>query len=341
MSAVNHRLRKNLKLLGLFTLIGGAIGLGYSHIVGGQAMYGFIIGCAIVAGVFAFELLFVQQPVGVRIRKLPLPLFITVSSLVWALIIALCLQAIPLLMGEVEAYGQTYQASTFEQDMVFALVVAFVINTMLRIRSLVGGRVLLNFLLGRYYRPVREQRIFLFLDLADSTTMAEELGDLQVQALIGRFFFDIAQPIAEFGGETHRYIGDAIVVTWPISEGRKNAACLNCVFEIQDLIERRSSGYQTDYGLVPRFRAGMHCGSIVASEIGDDKREIVYFGDTINTTARLQALCKEKKSNFLVSGELLALVELPNGTEKSDIGKVRLRGKKEELAVFSLTRNSE
>src|SRR3546814_12401672 len=48
--------------------------------------------------------------------------------------------------------------------------------------------------------------------------------------------------------------------------------------------------YQQEFGLVPGFRAGLHGGSIVAGECGDDKREIVYFGDTINTAARIQEI---------------------------------------------------
>ncbi len=62
--------------------------------------------------------------------------------------------------------------------------------------------------------------------------------------------------------------------------------------------------------MVSEFRIGMHGGSVVASEVGDDKREIVYFGDTINTAARLEQMCKQLKRAFLVSGELLSRMSL-------------------------------
>lgn len=35
---------------------------------------------------------------------------------------------------------------------------------------------MLNLLLGRYHRPVAEERIFMFLDLNDSTAIAAALG---------------------------------------------------------------------------------------------------------------------------------------------------------------------
>jgi adenylate cyclase len=35
-------------------------------------------------------------------------------------------------------------------------------------------------------------------------------------------------------------------------------------------------------------RAGLHCGPVVIGEMGSLKKEIVFLGDTVNTTARIQ-----------------------------------------------------
>ena len=336
--ALAHHNRRRIYIWAISTLVGGAIGIMYSLLVGGQPKFAFPIGCAIVGGVMGFELLFVQQPVGAWLRGLPLLAFMTISTLLWTVIIAVSLQIVPLLLGLEEAYGETYQASTFQQDMVFSLAVAFAMNAVLRIRSLVGGRVLINFLLGRYHRPLREQRVFLFLDLADSTRLSEELGDVRVQSLIGQFFFDIARPIAEHGGETHRYIGDEIVVTWPFALATKDAQCLECVFDIQDLIADQSPCYEAEFGVVPQFRTGMHGGPVVVSEVGDDKREIVYFGDTVNTAARLQSLCKEMERDFLISGDLLTAIMIPPDAKAQYMGEVELRGKAKSLDVYAMSR---
>ncbi len=74
--------------------------------------------------------------------------------------------------------------------------------------------------------------------------LSEKLGDIRVQSLIGRFFFDIARPISEYEGETHRYIGDEILVAWPLEEAIREARCIRCVFAIQDL---RRSGAHISY----------------------------------------------------------------------------------------------
>jgi len=195
----------------------------------------------------------------------------------------------------------------------------------------------MRFLFGRYHRPKRESRVFIFLDLADSTQLAEQLGDLEVQSLISRFFFDIAQPVNRHRGETHRYIGDEVVITWPLEKAIENARCIRCVLDIQTTMQKRADWYQRKFGLVPRFRIGMHGGPIVASEIGDHKREIVYFGDTINTAARLCSACKELGTDILISQSLTEQITLPGQTTISEGRKIHLAGKSEPVEVVSIT----
>ena len=68
---------------------------------------------------------------------------------------------------------------------------------------------------------------------------------------------------------------------------------LDCFFAVRDRIEDRGESYRYEFGSVPRFRAGLHAGPVVISECGDSRRQIAYFGDTMNVTARLQEHCKE------------------------------------------------
>jgi adenylate cyclase len=110
------------------------------------------------------------------------------------------------------------------------------------------------------------------------------------------------------------------------------------VFAIQDLIAARAAAYNTEFGVVPEFRIGMHGGSVVAGEVGDDKREIVYFGDTINTAARLEQMCKQLKRAFLVSGELLNMMSLSSDVLTEELGTMELRGKEQLVRILSLSR---
>jgi adenylate cyclase len=335
--AITQRTKRHLRACLVTGLIASGVGLGYARIIGGTDSIGVTIGFSIGLSLSAFELFYVQGQYGARLRGLPLPLYVLITTLCWAIILCVLLMSVPYLM-QGYTYGARYTASTFRQDFLFALAVSLVFNSGLRLRALVGGRVLLNFLLGRYNRPVREERVFMFLDLADSTPLAEKMGDLAVQSLIGRFFFDIARPIAEHHGETHRYIGDEVVVTWPLEDVLHEADCVRCVFDIQALIKDKAGAYEAEFGVVPEFRIGIHGGSVVAGEVGDEKREIVYFGDTINTAARLQSLCKDFSCNVLISRSLLDKMHLPHDVEVEELGSVEVRGKAERLDVCTMFR---
>lgn len=203
---------------------------------------------------------------------------------------------------------------------------------------LVGPRVLGNFLLGRYHTPLKEERIFLFLDIADSTKLAEQLGDVEAQKRISRFFFDIAAPITQCGGETHRYIGDEIVVTWPLGDKQANARCLNCVFAIKAVAAKRRDNRLKEQEHPIEFRIGLHGGPVVASEVGDDKREIVYFGDTVNTAARIEQQCKPLGQNLLISKDLLERIALPERLESRPLGAVTLSGKADPMSLYTIVK---
>src|SRR5947209_14214549 len=116
--------------------------------------------------------------------------------------------------------------------------ISLFVGAIFAFRRMIGGRVLGSFLLGTYHRPRREQRIIMFLDIADSTALAEQLGEVRVHDLITRFFFDIDQPIADYDGEVHAYVGDQVIVSWPLrAEAARNARWLHCFFAAQDRID--------------------------------------------------------------------------------------------------------
>jgi len=215
------------------------------------------------------------------------------------------------------------------------LSVALLLTTAQVVR-ITGGRVLLKFILGKYHQPVREQRIFMFLDLVGSTPLAERLGDIGVQTLLTRFFFDITEPILEFGGEIHRYVGDQVIIIWPYTGAKNVIAAVRCYFAIAEKIRLLAPEYERDFDAVPEFKAGLHGGPVVISECGDFKQEIVYFGDTINTAARIEQQCKSLESRFLVSGELLAATELPDPYQAVSKGVVQLRGRAHETELFEI-----
>jgi class 3 adenylate cyclase len=271
------------------------------------------------------------------VRRWPLVVEIVVQSVVMAIVVATVAMGL-----QAALYGNrtstTWLIDDFPRIVGVAFAMSVVIGAVFELTRLVGSRILLNFILGRYRRPTREQRVLLFLDIAGSTSLAESMGELRMHQLLTRFFFDIDEAILAHGGEVHAYVGDEVIVTWRLGAKRSERRYLDCFFAIQDRIAEKAASYRREFGLVPNFRAGMHAGPVVISECGDSRRQIAYFGDTMNVTARLQEHCKEVGRALLVSADLLRLVHPGSDLVVEALGPTQLRGRAAAVEVFAVER---
>jgi adenylate cyclase len=89
---------------------------------------------------------------------------------------------------------------------------------------------------------------------------------------------------------------------------------------------------------VPEFKAGVHAGEVITAQIGELKSEIVYNGDVLNTTARIQALCNQLGQKLLVSVELIESLSLGPEYTVLELGSVPLRGKAEAMELCAVNR---
>jgi adenylate cyclase len=186
------------------------------------------------------------------------------------------------------------------------------------------------------HRPRREERIFLFGDLQRSTGIAERLGELRYHAFLNRVFVDAARPVEEYNGLIYQYVGDQMVVTWPLERGLADWNCLHCAGAINDALLEARDRYESEFGATPRFRFAVHCGPVVAGELGGARREIVFSGDTLNTVARIEGLAKEAEREFVVSEDVLRRAPLPDGLTAESLGVHTLPGKQRPLELFAL-----
>ena len=219
---------------------------------------------------------------------------------------------------------------------VFALAIQFV----LQMNRMIGANVLGYFAAGVYHRPKAEERIFLFLDLEGSTQLAERLGSAGYFELLRRFVDDLTEPVLEAEGDIYQYAGDEIVITWPIETGARAANCVRCFFAIRAAVERGRSRYEHDFGAVPRFRGGLHGGTVTAGELGDLRQQIVFVGDILNTAARLEEYAKRMGLDLVASGALLDRLALPLGVEVKHCGDLAIRGKEARVAAYALSHRS-
>ena len=217
----------------------------------------------------------------------------------------------------------------------WSLVAVFTI-IFLHVNDKYGQGIFFRLLLGRYHKPREEERIFMFVDLKSSTTIAEELGHIKFFDLLNDFFRDITNSIIYAQGEIYQYVGDEIVISWSMKKGVNRANCVRCYYSMQEAIQRQADHYHEKYDLVPQFKAGLHCGTVTTGEIGVIKKDIVYSGDVLNTTARIEAVCNLYGVKLLISKYLLERLQLPpNEYPIKHMGIIELRGKKRKIELYT------
>jgi len=189
---------------------------------------------------------------------------------------------------------------------------------------------------GKYNKPQIENRIFIFLDINNATTIAEKLGHTRYFRLLREFFSDITNPILANGGEIYQYVGDEVVLSWkntPLNKIR----CLKFIRHAFFTLKRKESRYKKRYGVALSFKTGIHAGEVTAGVIGIIKKDLVYSGDTLNTTARIRAKCHDLDKQFVLSGDFMVDFHTPHSFKIEEIGEMEFKGREEKEKLYSLT----
>lgn len=217
----------------------------------------------------------------------------------------------------------------------FYWMILFVMTQLyLEINDKYSPGVFMDILVGRYIKPKVETRIVMFIDLKDSTPIAERMGHHQYFLFIREFIFHVSMALIEHGGIIYQYVGDEIVVSWLYS--RKNVRnSLAAVIESRKNIQKNTYRFRRKFDEIPEFRVGIHVGDVTVGEIGVIKKDLAMSGDTMNTTARIRSACNELNQKFLVSSEFVKACDLKDW-QTVDLGFVELKGKADALHLYSL-----
>ena len=223
------------------------------------------------------------------------------------------------------------------QQLAITLMLLGVGIFVLQLGHLVGVRTLRDIALGRYHRSRTEERFFLFVDIAGSTSLAERIGPEAVHRFLGEVFRLAADPIDEHEGDVYQYVGDEVVITWTLDRGRDRARPLACFFAIERELAKASRHFERDFGVAPRLRAALHAGPVITGEVGGSRRAIVYHGDVMNTTSRIEQATRDLERQFLASEDAVTRLEDLDGFVLEDLGLQPLRGRAAAVRLYAVT----
>jgi class 3 adenylate cyclase len=182
---------------------------------------------------------------------------------------------------------------------------------------------------------VLEKKVFLFLDMKGSTGLVDKLGAICMKALVGKFLFDVSKPITDNGGEIYRFTGDGFVAMWDWDRAFRGGSVFRAVDDLFAVIKLEAPVYAETFGVVPEFRVGIHGGDIVGSEEGDNRRDIGFYGDTINIAARMEQKAKGIGYDCVVTAEVYERSD--KGTDFSALGTETVRGIERPLDIYGYT----
>ena len=239
-------------------------------------------------------------------------------------------------VGEaLKRYGQdAFHPLWLTQKIIYWMVLFVLTQLIIEVNEKYAPGVFMDILLGKYIEPKIERRIVMFIDLKDSTPIAEKLGHQQYFKFIREFIYQISNALIEHGGSIYQYVGDEVVVSW-LFEKKNTRKCMDALIEARKNLQKRGEHFRRHYGLIPEFRVGIHLGDVTVGEIGVIKKDIAMSGDTMNTTARIRSACSELNQKYIVSKDFKENVDLKDWQTES-LGIVELKGKNHGVELFSL-----
>lgn len=299
------------------------------------AIVGFIVSAALV---FYLKNAFRDYPLWFSVLiKLAFTFFLFV-------VVAFAMLAVYFVFSEHKTYDEfvnTFYQEVFLTRAFLIFMIDLGIMTLLTILILevtdkYGPGAFWGMMRGKYNKPKIENRIFIFLDINNATTIAEQLGHTKYFRLLREFFADITIPILANGGEIYQYVGDEVVLSWkntPLNKIR----CLKFIRHAYFVVKRKESRYIKRFGVAPSFKTGMHAGEVTAGVIGIVKKDLVYSGDTLNTTARIRGKCHELNHQFVLSGDFLHEFHTPHSYQITEIGEMEFKGRAEKEKLYALS----
>jgi class 3 adenylate cyclase len=330
LSRLSLTTRNKLLMVALAMAIFAALGTVTTKAVGRPVEIGVTNAILIGMGVGLFEEFYVQTRRGTWLRNMhPLRSILVYTGIV-CLLYLVSVHIAHLLLWRLDDLPTVYRRLPY--GLAFFTAFSIIGILMIRVVHFIGLGTLFHLLIGTYHRPVLETQLLLFLDVNGSTALSERLGPFKTRALMGKFLFDVAQPITDHGGDIYLYKGDGLIALWPFGKAVRGDAILRAIDDMFAAIEREAPAYRESFGLVPSFRVGVHGGEVVVSEQGDAKRSIGIYGDTINIAARMEEAARHHGVACIISDPVAKAVA--DRAALRPVGEERVRGISTPLTVY-------
>lgn len=180
----------------------------------------------------------------------------------------------------------------------------------------------------------------MFADMRNFTAIAESMTPAGIQQLLNRVLSDLTETVGNYRGTLDKYLGDGLMAFWgaPLYEPRHAYKAVACAMDMAELAQRNASVWHdneqnNEQNRPPiRIGIGIGTGTMFVGDMGSSKRRsYTVLGDTVNLTARIEALCK------LYGVDIIATQATVDQTPEYAwrvLDVVQVRGRSQEVAIY-------
>jgi adenylate cyclase len=172
----------------------------------------------------------------------------------------------------------------------------------------------------------------LVCDIRGFSTMSEKIPSGDMAQMLGAWFRETGNLVAQSGGTIDKFIGDAMLAYWGVS-GRASADC-GTAFAAAKMMLTLADARKWQNGETFRIAISLHYGKVTCSNVGvAAERDATIIGDAVNTVFRLEGISKELNQRVVMSGDFAD--QMPELLRKfTDFGEKTLKGKSQLVRVY-------
>lgn len=220
---------------------------------------------------------------------------------------------------------------------IYHFTLTFVIVALLNLKQSFGGLdKVFGYSFKRVFKPREVEHGFMFLDLNNSTGIAEKLNS-EVYSAFLRDCFHLLEEIVETtnGIEVYQYVGDEAILYWDFKDKKMCLKALETFQRFKQGLFDMNHYFQVHYKTIPSFKGAIHGGLVTKSELGSKMIHTAFHGDVLNATSRILGLCHKHQTDLLISAQYLQSLMIKGESQKYErISDVALSGKDNSLTVY-------
>jgi adenylate cyclase len=155
-------------------------------------------------------------------------------------------------------------------------------------------------------------------------------------SFLNKLLTGLSRHIIESDGTLDKFIGDSIMAFWnaPVDIDAHPARAARCALKMRETLREMNATGALGLDRQVAIGIGINTGIACVGEIGAENRfNYSAVGDAVNTTARIESMCKEVGFDILVSG---STAERLTGFAMLEAGDRSLKGKSTRTALYLL-----